>query len=154
MTPPFGRRDGVTGGKPTGYFYHKIAIMTSDLSHVETAPPAADTAPPAVPLAAALPKSKLEIARHKAAQANALLQKLEAQARSRMHGENRKLDTRRKVLLGAYTLGKMQKDDEFRERTTVELNAYLFRDADRALFDLPPLPPKQVTPATPATPEI
>lgn len=118
-----------------------------------TATTPVDTAPPAVPLAAAPPKSKLEIARHKAAQANALLQKLEAQARSKASGENRKLDTRRKVLLGAFMLAKMQKSDEFRERATVDLDGYLFRDADRALFDLPPLPPKPAKPAlTPSTP--
>lgn len=151
MTPPCRRRDGVTKGKPTGDFYHKITNMTTATTPVDTAPPAADTAPPTAPLAAAPPKSKLEIARHKAAQANALLQKLEAQARSRMHGENRKLDTRRKVLLGAYTLSRMQKSDEFREQTTGALGAFLVRDADRALFDLPPLPPR---PETPATPEI
>ena len=116
--------------------------MTTTTTPVDTAPPAADTTPSAPPAAAPPQKSKLEIARQKAAQANALLQKLEAQARSKASGENRKLDTRRKVLLGAYTLAKMQKSDEFREQATVDLDGYLFRDADRALFDLPPLPPK------------
>lgn len=67
-----------------------------------------------------------------------------------MTGENRKLDIRRKVLLGAYLLGKIQKDNEFKKQTVAEMDKYLVRDAERALFDLPPLPP---TPA-PATPEL
>lgn len=104
--------------------------MTNNLTPQEPEPKLAT--PPA--------KSKLEIARQKAAQANAFLQKLEAQARSKVAGENRKLDTRRKVLLGAYMLGKIQKDDEFKKQTVNEMDKYLIRDAERALFDLPPLP--------------
>ena len=92
----------------------------------------------------------MEIARQRAERANAFLQKLEAQARSKVAGENRKLDIRRKVLLGAYLLGKIQKDDDMKAQILAEMDKYLVRDAERALFDLPPLPP---TPA-PATPEL
>ena len=85
-------------------------------------------------------KTRLEIAKEKAAQANALLQKLEAQARAREASQGRKLDTRRKVLLGAYLLGKIQKDDDLKAQVLAGMDTYLWRDAERALFDLPPLP--------------
>ena len=108
-----------------------------------------NNAVPQEPNATPQQKSKLEIARQKAAQANALLQKLEAQARSKAVGENRKLNTRRKVLLGAFMLGKIQKDDEFKKQIVREIDKYLVRDAERALFDLPPLP--RTAPATATT---
>lgn len=87
-------------------------------------------------------KTKLEIAREKAARAAALLQKLEAQARARQAGQERKLDNRRKVLLGAYLLSKIKKDDELKAQTLAGLDKFLTRPAERALFDLPPLAPK------------
>ena len=97
-------------------------------------------------------KSRLEIAREKAAQANALLQKLEAQARARESGQERKLDTRRKVLLGAYLLTRIQKDPEMKVQVLADLDKYLGRDAERALFDLPPLPKSEPVPVpVPAT---
>ena len=132
-------------GKKTGIFYHKLALMTNNLSPVEPTPPEPLPEPK---LATPPPRSKLEIARQKAERANAFLQKLEAQARSKVAGENRKLDIRRKVLLGAYLLGKIQKDDDMKAQILAEMDKYLVRDAERALFDLPPLPRK------PATPEL
>ena len=86
-------------------------------------------------------KSRLEIARQKAEQANALLQKLEAQARAKQAGQQRRLDTRRKVMLGAYLAAKMQKDDDLKMQTLAGLDKYLTRPAERSLFDLPPLAP-------------
>ena len=133
-------------GKKTGIFYHKLALMTNNLSSVEPTPPEPLPEPK---LATPPPRSKLEIARQRAERANAFLQKLEAQARSKVTGENRKLDIRRKVLLGAYLLGKVQKDDEFKKQTVAEMDKYLVRDAERALFDLPPLPAKPDQPLQP-----
>ena len=86
-------------------------------------------------------KSRLEIAREKAAHANELLQKLEAQARARESGQQRTQDNRRKVLLGAYLLAKIKKDDDEKARVWAGLDKFLTRPAERALFDLPPLAP-------------
>ena len=96
-----------------------------------------DTTPTA-PESTPAKKTKLEIAREKAAQANALLQKLEAQARAKQAGQQRRLDTRRKVMLGAYLAAKMQKDDELKAQTLAGLDKFLTRPAERSLFDLPP----------------
>lgn len=118
-----------TCGNYSQHFYHRIALMTN-----HTTPPAPESTP--------AKKTKLEIAREKAAKAAALLQKLEAQARAKQAGQERKLDTRRKVLLGAYLATKIQKDDDLRMQTLAGLDKYLTRPAERALFDLPPLAPK------------
>lgn len=83
-------------------------------------------------------KTRLEIAKQKAAQANALLEKLEARARARESSQQRKLDTRRKVLLGSYLLSKIKQDEELKTEVLSGLDQYLTRDAERALFDLPP----------------
>lgn len=105
------------------------------------------TTPPA-PESTPAKKTKLEIAREKAAKAAALLQKLEAQARTKQAGQQRRLDTRRKVMLGAYLAAKMQKDDELKAQTLAGLDKYLTRPAERSLFDLPPITP------TPAPAEV
>lgn len=69
----------------------------------------------------------------KQAQAKAALRDATAAKRS----QERKLDTRRKVLIGAMV---MQDDEAGRvdhRPTLVRLNEFLTRAADRALFDLP-----------------
>jgi hypothetical protein len=84
-------------------------------------------------------RSRLEIAREKAGKATALLQKLEAQAQARASGEKRQLDTRRKVLLGAYLLAKIERDPDSKIAVLADLDRFLTRPAERALFELPPL---------------
>jgi hypothetical protein len=54
--------------------------------------------------------------------------------------DERRIDTRRKVLAGATVLEWAKKDSAFSARLDAELKAFLVRDADRALFNLPPLP--------------
>ncbi len=49
-------------------------------------------------------------------------------------------DTRRKILIGAMVLGKMQDDPQTRQRILDDLDAFLTRNDDRALFSLPALP--------------
>lgn len=64
----------------------------------------------------------------------ARIQKAEA-----IHKEReRKQDTRRKILLGAYFLDKLKQEGTF-ESIKKELNDFLKRNSDRALFDLPML---------------
>ncbi|CAN5161084.1 hypothetical protein BH10PSE16_BH10PSE16_39640 [soil metagenome] len=85
-------------------------------------------------------KSRLEVAREKAAQANALLQKLEAQARARESSLERQLDARKKAILGDYILGQMGQDREMKNKVLEGLDRYLMRAAERTLFGLPPKP--------------
>ena len=54
----------------------------------------------------------------------------------------RKVDTRRKVLMGAWALEKVARDSDFAAMAMGELRTFLVRDGDRALFGLPPLPQK------------
>ena len=63
----------------------------------------------------------------------------------------RKRDRNRKILQGACAEQMAKRDSDFAERFMRELNSFLIRDRDRALFDLPPLPqmpkPKLVKPS-------
>ena len=67
------------------------------------------------------------------------------QEENKLRAGERKSDTRRKVLAGAAVLEWAKRDNEFSSRLMAELKAFLVRDDDRALFNLPPLPklPKQ-----------
>ena len=58
----------------------------------------------------------------------------------KLRASERKSDTRRKVLAGAAALEWAKRDNEFSSRLMAELKSFLVRDADRALFGLPPLP--------------
>lgn len=52
--------------------------------------------------------------------------------------EERRADTRRKILLGSMLLAEIEKGGDAWADLLVKLDAYLRRDDDRALFDLPP----------------
>lgn len=78
----------------------------------------------------------LERAKKKAAEAVAL----ERQVRARDAAEERKKDTRRKILIGSMHLELASKDGDHHERMKKELDKFLTREDDRALFDLQPLP--------------
>jgi len=65
------------------------------------------------------------------------------QEQNKLRSNERRSDTRRKVLAGATVLEWAKRDSEFSSRLMVELKRFLVRDADRALFDLPPLPPAE-----------
>ncbi len=54
----------------------------------------------------------------------------------RLESLKNKTDTRRKILIGAYVMDKAKKNGTFSE-IIAELNNYLTRNSDRALFDLP-----------------
>jgi hypothetical protein len=64
----------------------------------------------------------------------ARIQKAESLQKQR----DRKADTRRKILLGAYFLEKLRKDGTL-ESIKTELDNFLTRNNDRALFGLPAL---------------
>ena len=60
-----------------------------------------------------------------------------AEARSRV--SERKQDTRRKILIGAYYLEQAQRDSNQWAELQQIMTRYLTRDSDRRLFELPPL---------------
>lgn len=62
---------------------------------------------------------------------------LAAEARSRV--SERKQDTRRKILVGAYYLEQAQRDAHQWAALQQIMTRYLTRDSDRRLFELPPL---------------
>ena len=62
---------------------------------------------------------------------------------SKLKGNERKDDTRRKVLAGAAVLEWAARDTEFAARLKEELKRFLVRDADRMLFGFAPLAPSK-----------
>lgn len=60
------------------------------------------------------------------------------QEQNKVKAGERKADTRRKVLAGAAVLQWAKRDNDFSAKLMAELKAFLVRDADRALFGLPP----------------
>lgn len=65
-------------------------------------------------------------------------QRIDARARALVSRRARKDDTRRKILIGAMLLARL--DTHQLDHTELQswLNGYLTRDDDRALFELPP----------------
>lgn len=76
--------------------------------------------------------SRLESLKKQQEQLKAKIQALEAAESTR----ERKRETRRKILVGAYYLDKMRADNKFNELVS-SMDGYLSRDADRVLFNLP-----------------
>lgn len=76
--------------------------------------------------------------RKKLEQLKARKQALEARQNTRLKGEERRRDTRRKVLLGAMLLEQMQRDENVQRNLSAQLDAFLVREQDRALFGLSP----------------
>lgn len=76
--------------------------------------------------------TKLEKLKRKQEQLKAQIQK-EAQ---RVKAQNRKDDTRRKILLGAMVLDRMSKNDEYKQKIISTLDTYLKNEKDRELFNL------------------
>jgi hypothetical protein len=62
---------------------------------------------------------------------------------NKLRTSERKSDTRRKILAGAAVLEWAAKDNEFSAKLIAELKRFLVRDADRALFGLPPVQGKE-----------
>ena len=70
-------------------------------------------------------------------QLKAQKQAIEARERSKQKEQERKDDTRRKILLGSYLIKKMNANEANKEKILAELNEYLTENRDRQLFDLP-----------------
>ena len=74
-------------------------------------------------------------------QEKARKQKFEARKRTAESKAKRSMETRRKILVGACILAKVERKEWPEDRLRDMLDAELKRDDDRALFDLQPLPP-------------
>ena len=68
-------------------------------------------------------------------QLKAQKQAVEAREKKKISEQQRKDDTRRKILLGSYLLKKMENEQD-KEKILAELNEYLTEDRDRKLFNL------------------
>lgn len=67
-------------------------------------------------------------------------QRIEARARTLVSRRERKEDTRRKILIGATVLARVDRHELDHADLEAWLDAHLTRADDRALFGLPPLP--------------
>ena len=76
---------------------------------------------------------KLEGLQRKQEQLKARIQLMKALERTR----ERKRDTRRKILIGAYYHDRAVREERFHEIVKI-MDGYLSRDSDRALFGLSP----------------
>ena len=70
----------------------------------------------------------------------AVLEKQIRIAQTRASSLQRKTDARRKILIGAMVLSHVDQKPESQERLLRDLDEFLERDRDRALFDLPNRP--------------
>lgn len=82
-------------------------------------------------------------------QERARKQKIDARQRHLISQQTRADDTRRKILVGALILGKVDQGQWPREKLMAMLNQSLVRLQDRALFDLD----APTAPSTPTPPE-
>ncbi len=89
-------------------------------------------------------QNKLEVLTAKREQINAQIQALRAKEQT----QQRKQETRRKILIGGVVLKMLKTGEMPKERLTAILDKHLASDRDRVLFDLPPLPKQQPPPST------
>lgn len=75
-------------------------------------------------------------------QAKAKKQQIEARKRALETKEERAKDTRRKILVGAAILTKVERGEWPRDKLLAMLDSALTRTDDRALFDLPEIAKK------------
>lgn len=80
-------------------------------------------------------------------QEKAKKQQIEARKRAAESKVKRSIDTRRKILVGAAILAKVERGEWPQDKLLAMLDASLTRADDRALFDLPAPKPEQPTTA-------
>ena len=87
----------------------------------------------------AKPAGRIRQLEEQRAQINAEIQPV----RSRESQEERKRDTRRKILEGAMVLDRVARGALPEKLFKADMERFLDQDQERALFGLPPRPPKQ-----------
>ncbi len=92
--------------------------------------------------------TQLDALKKKQTQLQARIQKMEASEKTR----ERKRETRRKILIGAYFLKQARETGQF-DDLVAKMADTLKRPTDRVLFDLPPLDAKLKDNPHPETPE-
>ena len=97
------------------FYIQKLDVMTKSAENIE---------------------KKIEAQLEKLKQLKAQKQAIEARERTKKKEQERKDDTRRKILLGSYLIKKMNANEANKEKILAELNEYLTEDRDRQLFDL------------------
>ena len=80
-------------------------------------------------------------------QEKAKKQQLEARKRAAESKAKRGQDTRRKILVGAAILAKVERGEWPQDKLLALMDVSLARPDDRALFDLPAVQPQQPEPA-------
>lgn len=84
-------------------------------------------------------EEKIKALQEKLKQEKAKKQRMEARKKSAEAKVIRASDTRRKILLGAFFMEKMENNEEYKSKVLSQLGEYLKRDDDRALFGFAPL---------------
>ena len=79
---------------------------------------------------------KIEAQLERLKQLKAQKQAIEARERAKQKEQDRKADTRRKILLGSYLIKKMESNEANKQKILAELSEYLTEDRDRKLFNL------------------
>lgn len=79
---------------------------------------------------------KIEAQLEKLKQLKAQKQAIEARERAKQKEQDRKDDTRRKILLGSYLIKKMESNEANKQKILADLNEYLTEERDRKLFNL------------------
>ena len=79
---------------------------------------------------------KIEAQLERLKQLKAQKQAIEARQRAKQKEQDRKDDTRRKILLGSYLIKKMESNEANKQKILADLNEYLTEDRDRKLFNL------------------
>ena len=96
-------------------------------------------------------EDKIAQAETKLKQLKAAKQKVEARKRAIELNQRKKDDTRRKVLVGAAIMAMIDNGRMKQEKLMEIMNGFLTRDAERALFDLPPVGAEASPPAAALT---
>lgn len=88
-------------------------------------------------------EKRIETLETKLKQAKALKQKQDAQKRAQASKLERQKDTRRKILVGAAILAKVERGEWPKDKLLAMMDATLTRSDDRTLFDLPTIQTQQ-----------
>lgn len=83
---------------------------------------------------------KIKALEEKLKQEKAKKRRMEAAKKAAENQALRKLETRKKILLGAMVISRMEKSPEFKAQWMSAINRELTRSDDRQLFGLEPLP--------------